>query len=149
MPSTRVIKKYPNRRLYDTHQSKYITLTHVKELVMAGVDFQVLDTNSNEDLTRSILLQIIMEEESRGKPIFSEKTLAHLIRFYGGTVQGVFGQYLEESLSTFSKQQELFTKASNNPMENIGQLTQQNLKMWTEMQNSFFKTGSPDNNTKK
>jgi len=138
MSAPRIIKKYPNRRLYDTQQSRYITLTNVKELVMQGVEFQVLDTNTSEDLTRTILLQIIMEEESHGKPIFSEDALSQLIRFYGGTVQGVFGQYLEESLSAFTKQQHMFTGGGAAPIQNLAEMAEKNMKIWTDMQSSFF-----------
>ena len=146
---TRVIKKYPNRRLYDTDKSCYITLSNVKELVMAGIDFKVIDTNSSEDLTRSILLQIIMEEETLGKPIFSANTLAQLIKFYGGTAQGVFGQYLEESLSAFANQQDLFTSNSQAPMQNISDIAQKNIKMWTDMQQSFFNVNPDDSKDNK
>ena len=145
MESSRIIKKYPNRRLYDTQESRYITLTDVKKLVMSGVEFKVLDTNSSEDLTRTILLQIIMEEESNGQPIFSENSLFHLIRFYGGTVQGVFGQYLEESLSAFTKQQDVFTNNSQAPLQNITDIAQKNIKMWSDMQSSFFTSPSAQN----
>lgn len=138
MLKPRIIKKYPNRRLYDTEQSRYITLVNVKELVMAGIEFQVLDTNTSEDLTRTILLQIIMEEESHGKPIFSENSLGHLIRFYGGTVQGVFGQYLEETLAAFTKQQHLFSSSNPVPIQNITEIAHKNMKMWADMQSSFF-----------
>ncbi len=144
MLEPRIIKKYPNRRLYDTEQSRYVTLTHVKELVMSGIEFQVLDTNTSEDLTRTILLQIIMEEEANGKPIFSENALSHLIRFYGGTVQGIFGAYLEESLSAFTKQQHLFSTPQQTSMQNITQIAQQNMKMWVDMQSAFFQ--APTNN---
>ncbi len=147
MLQPRIIKKYPNRRLYDTETSKYITVTKVKELVMAGLEVQVIDSNTEEDLTRSILLQIIMEEESRGKPMFSENTLAHLIRFYGGAAQGIFGQYLEESLAAFSKQQHLMSKNAQNPLDNITQIAQQNMKLWSDMQSSFFNT-DPDKTKK-
>ena len=142
MESSRIIKKYPNRRLYAPQESRYITLTDVKKLVMSGVEFKVLDTNSSEDLTRTILLQIIMEEESNGQPIFSENSLFHLIRFYGGTVQGVFGQYLEESLSAFTKQQDVFTNNSQAPLQNITDIAQKNIKMWSDMQSSFFTSPS-------
>jgi polyhydroxyalkanoate synthesis repressor PhaR len=144
MSDLRIIKKYPNRRLYDTEQSRYITLTSVKELVMAGTKFKVIDSNSSADLTRSILLQIIMEEESHGKPIFSETSLAHLIRFYGGTAQGVFGQYLEESLTAFSNQQDLFSSTTQAPIQNITELAHKNLKIWSEMQSTFFKPPASD-----
>jgi len=148
MSELRIIKKYPNRRLYDTEQSKYITLTKVKELVIQGCKFKVVDSNSAEDLTRAILLQIIMEEESHGKPIFSENSLAHLIRFYGGNAQNVFGQYLEESLSAFSGQQDVFSSATQVPINNIAEMAQQNLKMWSNMQTAFFKPGPNDDNDK-
>ena len=97
----RVIKKYPNRRLYDTDTSTYITLSDVRELVMAGAFFVVRDAKTGEDLTRSILLQIILEEESGGVPMFSEVALANIIRFYGHAMQGFMGNYLEKNVQTF------------------------------------------------
>lgn len=97
----RVIKKYPNRRLYDTATSSYITLGDVKALVMQGVPFVVRDARTGEDLTRAILLQIILEEETAGVPLFSEKMLANLIRFYGHAMQGFMGSYLERNLQIF------------------------------------------------
>nr|WP_236640073.1 polyhydroxyalkanoate synthesis repressor PhaR [Tepidimonas charontis] len=95
------MKKYPNRRLYDTDSSSYITLSDVKELVMRGESFVVRDAKSGEDLTRAILLQIILEEETAGVPLFSEKMLANLIRFYGHAMQGFMGTYLERNLQIF------------------------------------------------
>ena len=89
MTEERIIKKYPNRRLYDTAESKYITFTDIRDLVMSGVKFKVQDSATKEDLTRQILMQIIIEEESGGRPLFSADMLAQLIRFYGGTMQGV------------------------------------------------------------
>jgi polyhydroxyalkanoate synthesis repressor PhaR len=97
----RVLKKYPNRRLYDTQTSSYITLSDVKRMVMEGEPFEVRDAKSSEDLTRSILLQIILEEETGGMPIFSTQMLAQLIRFYGHAMQGMMGAYLEKNLQTF------------------------------------------------
>ena len=141
MASERIIKKYPNRRLYDTEQSKYITLVDVRELVMNCVRFRVLDTSSNEDITRQILMQIIIEEESGGKPLFSADMLAQLIRFYGGTMQGLFARYLEESFNLFARQQEQASKSLPiNPLEVFNNLTQQNLKMWNSLQKSFLKS---------
>ena len=99
--SPRVIKKYPNRRLYDTQHSSYITLTQVRELVMAHTPFVVRDAKSGEDLTRSILLQIILEEEAGGAPMFTEAVLAHIIRFYGHALQGFMGTYLEKNIQAF------------------------------------------------
>ena len=97
----RVIKKYPNRRLYDTSSSSYITLAQVRELVMAQEAFVVRDAKSGEDLTRSILLQIILEEEAGGAPMFTEAVLAHIIRFYGHALQGFMGTYLEKNIQAF------------------------------------------------
>ena len=93
--AVRLIKKYPNRRLYDTQTSTYITLTDVKQLVLDQEVFKVVDAKSHEDLTRSILLQIILEEESGGVPMFSSTMLAQVIRFYGHAMQSVMGSYLE------------------------------------------------------
>jgi polyhydroxyalkanoate synthesis repressor PhaR len=95
----RLIKKYPNRRLYDTRTSTYITLADVKQLVLDQEEFHVVDAKSNEDLTRSILLQIILEEESGGVPMFSSQMLGHIIRFYGNAMQGMMGTYLEKNRS--------------------------------------------------
>jgi polyhydroxyalkanoate synthesis repressor PhaR len=101
-PAQRIIKKYPNRRLYDTDTSTYITLAEVKQLVMDSEPFVVRDAKSNEDLTRSILLQIILEEEAGGAPMFSEAALANLIRFYGHAAQGFMGTYLEKNVQAFT-----------------------------------------------
>ena len=101
----RVLKKYPNRRLYDTRTSSYITLVDVKKMVLDGQDFVVRDAKTGEDLTRSILLQIILEEESGGVPMFSTSMLAQVIRFYGHTMQGLMGSYLEKNIQTFSELQ--------------------------------------------
>lgn len=97
----RVIKKYPNRRLYDTETSTYITLAEVRQLVMKTATFVVRDAKSNEDLTRSILLQIILEEETGGAPMFTEAVLANIIRFYGNAMQSFMGSYLEKNVQSF------------------------------------------------
>lgn len=97
----RVLKKYPNRRLYDTSVSSYITLADVKRMVLEGTEFEVRDAKTGEDLTRSILLQIILEEETGGVPMFSSSMLAQIIRFYGHAMQGMMGSYLEKNLQTF------------------------------------------------
>ena len=97
----RLIKKYPNRRLYDTRTSTYITLVDVKELVLAHEDFQVIDAKTGDDLTRSILLQIILEEETGGMPLFTEQMLANFIRYYGHSMQGFLGAYLEKNMQVF------------------------------------------------
>lgn len=97
----RLIKKYPNRRLYDTKTSAYITLGDVKDLVLKFENFKVVDAKSSEDLTRSILFQIILEEETGGMPIFSADLLGQMIRFYGSAMQGMLGKYLESNIRTF------------------------------------------------
>lgn len=103
---TRIIKKYPNRRLYDTESSTYITLADVRQLVLDNVKFQVQDAKTSEDITRSILLQIILELEGGGVPMFSSTMLEHIIRFYGNAMQGVMGTYLEKNMQAFVDIQE-------------------------------------------
>ena len=104
----RVLKKYPNRRLYDTRGSAYITLADVKDMVLKVEDFEVRDAKTGEDLTRSILLQIILDEESGGVPMFSAQMLSQMIRFYGHSMQGMMGAYLEKNLQTFVELQKRF-----------------------------------------
>ncbi len=119
----RMIKKYPNRRLYDTATSSYITLADVKQLVLERVSFKVVDAKSNEDLTRSILLQIILDEESAGAPMFSSDMLSQIIRFYGNAMQGMMGSYLEKNIQTFIEiqqrlQDQNLPKFGDSPMLN-------------------------------
>lgn len=121
----RVIKKYPNRRLYDTQTSSYITLTEIKQLVMSSEPFVVRDAKTQEDLTRSILLQIILEEEAGGSPMFSTSVLANIIRFYGHAMQGFMGGYLEKNIQTL---QDVQTKLAD---QSKG-LTPE---MWTQFMN--------------
>ncbi|MBI3524061.1 MAG: polyhydroxyalkanoate synthesis repressor PhaR [Betaproteobacteria bacterium] len=101
----RLIKKYPNRRLYDTRTSTYITLADVKELVLHHEEFQVVDVKSGEDLTRGVLLQIILEAEAGGAPMFSSDLLSQMIRFYGNAMQGMMGKYLEGNIKAFTDMQ--------------------------------------------
>ncbi|MBT9596786.1 MAG: polyhydroxyalkanoate synthesis repressor PhaR [Vitreoscilla sp.] len=101
----RILKKYPNRRLYDTSASTYITLADVKKMVLEGIEFEVRDAKTGDDLTRSILLQIILEEETGGAPMFTATMLAQIIRFYGHAMQGMMGSYLEKNLQTFVEMQ--------------------------------------------
>jgi polyhydroxyalkanoate synthesis repressor PhaR len=111
--SQRLIKKYPNRRLYDTKTSAYITLADVKKLVVENQSFKAVDAKSGEDLTRSILLQIILEEESGGVPMFSSEMLSQIIRFYGGSMQGIMGSYLEKNIQAFKEIQDRMTEQSS------------------------------------
>ena len=108
MGTPRIIKKYPNRRLYDTETSTYITLAEVKDLVLEYKEFQVVDAKTGDDLTRAILLQIILEEESGGVPMFSTDMLANIIRYYGHAMQGLMGSYLERSIFAFHEAQKRF-----------------------------------------
>lgn len=138
MSETRVIKKYPNRRLYDTAISSYITLADVKGLVLDAVDFQVVDAKTRQDITRSILLQIISEEEEGGEPIFSSELLAQLIRAYGGNMQNVLTTYLEKSLELWFDQQRMLqertrTFMDHSPMNVLTQFAERNLSMWQAM----------------
>jgi len=110
--SQRVIKKYPNRRLYDTQTSSYITLSQVKQLVMKSQAFVVRDAKTGDDLTRSILLQIILEEEAAGSPMFTAPVLASVIRFYGHAMQGLMGGYLENNIQTLMDMQGSFSEQS-------------------------------------
>ena len=150
----RLIKKYPNRRLYDTQTSSYITLHQVKDMVVAGVALQVVDAKTNEDLTRSIFLQIILEEESGGVPMFSEAALANIIRFYGHSMQGFMGSYLEKNVQAFldiqqhmseqSKQltPEIWTQMMSQPnpflKSVMGNYTEQSQQMLKQMQDQMF-----------
>lgn len=144
MSEPRIIKKYPNRRLYDTAISSYITLEDVKRLVLNRTEFHVVDARSNEDITRSILLQIISEQEEQGNPIFTTEVLAHIIRFYGDTLQGMMGNYLERSLQTFVDQQHLFREQMQNlmgksPLAMMSELAEHNLAIWKKMNERFSK----------
>lgn len=129
--SQRVLKKYPNRRLYDTRTSSYITLADVKKMVLEGQDFIVRDAKTGDDLTRSILLQIILEEESGGVPMFSSQMLAQIIRFYGHAMQGVMGSYLEKNLQTFTDIQKRLADQS----KGLYDANMMNPEMWTQLLN--------------
>ncbi len=147
MTDIRIIKKYPNRRLYDTERSKYITLDDVKKLVMEGVEFCVKDVKSEEDLTRSILLQIISEQEHNGEPLFSTQALTQLIRFYGKAYQNVIADYLQNSIEIFTKQQSEFQEklqesVTTNPFNVVNDLTDRNMKLWKEVQDNFFRAAN-------
>ena len=144
MSEPRIIKKYPNRRLYDTAISSYITLEDVKQLVLDLAEFRVIDARTNEDITRSILLQIISEQEEQGNPIFTTEVLAHIIRFYGDTLQGMMGSYLEQSLRAFVDQQHLFREQMRNfmgksPLSMMSDLAEHNLSLWQSMTERLYK----------
>lgn len=148
MTTERLIKKYPNRRLYDTEESRYITLAEVKDLVMHTVPFRVVDSQSETDITRAILLQIIMEQESSGHPLFTATMLERFIRFYGDTTQAAFSAFLDQSLDLFIKQQRMFTEQmqgiwSGNPMDFWMKLGQQNMGFWKDMEEAHRNSARP------
>ncbi len=135
-PGVRVLKKYPNRRLYDTQSSSYITLANVKQMVLEGQTFEVRDAKDGGDLTRSILLQIILEEESGGVPMFSTETLSQIIRFYGHTMQGAMGNWFEQNMKAFADMQgRVLGGAAPTPMPNLmGNYFEQSQALFKRMQ---------------
>jgi polyhydroxyalkanoate synthesis repressor PhaR len=146
MSEPRVIKKYPNRRLYDTSASKYITLEDVRRLVLDGAQFVVRDAKTDEDITRSVLLQIIAEQEEAGQPIFTIPILTQIIRFYGDAVQGLASEFLQRSLAAFGEQQRLFRRHLDDVMaqDALGAMTdlaRQNLALWNDVQGTWFGGG--------
>ncbi len=130
--TNRLIKKYPNRRLYDTRTSSYITLTDVKELVLKQEEFRVEDARTGEDLTRSILLQIILEEETGGVPMFTSDVLSQMIRFYGNAMQGMMGKYLENNIRAFADMQ---GKMQDQVRSMYGENSPMNKDLWTQFLN--------------
>jgi polyhydroxyalkanoate synthesis repressor PhaR len=146
MSEPRVLKKYPNRRLYDTATSKYITLEDVRRLVLEGVQFVVRDAKTDEDITRTVLLQVIAEQEEAGQPIFTIPILTQIIRFYGDAVQGLASEFLQRSLVAFGEQQRLFRRQLEDVMAKdalsaMSDLTRQNLAMWQDVGGAWFGPG--------
>lgn len=149
MAPIRIIKKYPNRRLYDTEISSYITLEEVRQLVLSGVAFEVHDAKSGEDLTRSVLLQIIAEHEQHGQPMFSANLLSQIIRFYGDSMQGFVGGYLENSLQIFLDQQHKFRAQLNDllgqtPWSMLNEITERNVDLWKSLQRGFIESNAAE-----
>lgn len=141
--SKRIIKKYANRRLYDAHASKHITLDGIRKLIVDGEEVEVVDDTSGEDITRSILLQIISEQELSGRPILDSSLLATLIRFYGHPMQDYMGPYLQTSVDAFMTQQQQFAQQmqqtfANTPANAMSALASQNLDMWNRFQKTIF-----------
>ncbi|MEZ5440310.1 MAG: polyhydroxyalkanoate synthesis repressor PhaR [Lysobacterales bacterium] len=143
MARVRIIKKYPNRRLYDTEISSYVTLEDIRQLVIDDEPFEVHDAKSGQDISRTVLLQIIAEREEAGEPLLSANVLQQLIRFYGDSLQGFMGQYLERSLQVFQDQQHQFRHQLQSllgqaPWNMMKDLTQRNLEMWKQVQEGFL-----------
>ena len=139
----RVIKKYPNRRLYDTQKSSYITLSQVHDIIRSNEDFKVVDAETGEDITRSILIQIIIDQENSENPIFTTDMLTKFIRFYDDAAQNLFGEFLEQNMQMFSEQQKRFQESVEGMIDNpvtrmVQETTERNLKFWQDMQQGFF-----------
>ncbi|MFC1664275.1 polyhydroxyalkanoate synthesis repressor PhaR [Pseudomonadota bacterium] len=145
MAEPRIVKKYPNRRLYDTEISRYITLGDLRESILKGVKFQVMDANTGDDITRNILLQIITEQESGGTPLFTVDILTQMIRFYGDSARGVFTEFLAKSMELFGQQQAMYQQQVEksvgvNPIDTIAEMAQRNIEIWSGVQESFLKS---------
>ena len=142
MSAIRIIKKYPNRRLYDTEISSYITIEDVRQLIVDGESFEVRDAKTGEDLTRQVLLQIITEHEQDGQPMLSTQLLSQLIRFYGDSLQGFMGNYLERSMQLFLEQQQQFRSQmggmlGQTPLAMLNQLTERNMALRKDFQQNL------------
>ena len=139
--AVRVIKKYPNRRLYDTEISSYITIEDVRQLIVEGEEFEVRDARTGDDLTRCVLLQIIAEHEQDGEPVLSTQLLSQIIRFYGDSLQCYMGNYLERSMQMFLDEQQAFRQQAGGlgptPWAMMNQLTERNLEQWKEFQQNL------------
>jgi polyhydroxyalkanoate synthesis repressor PhaR len=144
MAAERLIKKYPNRRLYDTAESRYITLDEVRQMVLEEVPFKVIDRQSDEDITRNILLQIILEQESDQDPLFSNAHLQDFIRYYSENSRQGFSSFMDQSLNFFHEQQALMQDQMKdlmeaNPVKAWSEATEKNVEMWQAMQKDFIK----------
>jgi polyhydroxyalkanoate synthesis repressor PhaR len=152
MSEERLIKKYANRRLYDASQSRHITIDDIRNMVISGVRVKVVEDKTNEDITRLVLLQVIADQEQFGRPILSTSLLESMIRFYGNSMQSFFSAYLEKSVETFMRQQEVLqaqmARNANNPAAHpLVELTRQNLELWAKMQETMMAAFTPPRDT--
>ena len=142
MAEERLIRKYANRRLYDAQDSRHVTLEDLRKLIAAGQRIKVIDDKSGEDITRSILLQIIASQEQFGTPVLSLQLLEAIIRFYGNPIQQMLTSYLEQSIGGLLRQQSLLqaemAKALETPMAPVAEMARQNMEMWAKMQASML-----------
>jgi len=152
----RLIKKYRNRRLYDTGISSYITLNEVRELVLRDEPFEVVDAKTGQDITRNILLQIIIDQEEGGEPILSTETLRRIVRFYGDDLQAMMSRYLDRSLTLFIERQERFREQmqrtlTTDPVDLIRRTADANIAVWSEMQQRILSAlgATPQNGGKR
>lgn len=140
---TRIINKYPNRRLYDTEESRYIKLSEIRALIEDGEQIKVVDSKTKEDITRSILLQIIMEQESNNEPLFSTSNLEDFIRYYSENSREAFGMFMGSNLSFFQEQQEQMQRQMKelmefSPLEFWREATSRNVDLWRKMQENLL-----------
>src|SRR5246127_3289745 len=146
MSELRTIKKYPNRRLYDTVESRYITLADIRRLVIDRIDFVVMDKKTQEDITRSILLQVIAEQEHGGEPLMSRDFLSQIIRSYGGEMQGLLGSFLEQSLKLLitghppDARNRINSVGDLESAEAVNHLAQRNYQRWRSVQDEIYRT---------
>jgi polyhydroxyalkanoate synthesis repressor PhaR len=147
MAEERLIRKYANRRLYDAHDSRHVTLDDLRKLIASGQRIKVVEDKGGEDITRSILLQIIASQEQFGTPVLSTQLLEAIIRFYGNPIQQMLTTYLEQSIGALLRQQSVLqaemAKALETPMAPIAEMARQNMEMWAKMQASMLSTFSP------
>ncbi len=148
MPQVRIIKKYPNRRLYDTEISSYITLEDVRQLILDREAFTIRDARSGNDLTRGVLMQIIAEHEEHGQPIFTSELLTQVIRFRGDSLQGALGSFLERSLQFFLDQQQtvrsqIGSLVGQAPWALLNQLAERNMELWRTFQQGLGGSSAP------
>lgn len=146
----RAFKKYPNRRLYDIEESKYVTVEDIRKLVLKGEVIRVLDSKTEKDLTRSVLLQIITEQESEGhEPILTNRVLEQLIRFYGAPMQNVVSKYIEQSIKTFLEHEQNYRQRMQDfspadPMGLMRKALEQNMEFWNRLTNTSIDNNSRD-----
>jgi polyhydroxyalkanoate synthesis repressor PhaR len=142
MSNERLIKKYANRRLYDSTESRHVTLEDIRKMIVSGAKVKVVDDKSGEDLTRAVLLQVIAEQDQYGTPVLSTELLEAIIRFYGNPVQEMLTKYMEQSVGTLVRQQETMraemSKALAGPMAPLAEFARQNMDQWSKIQASMM-----------
>ena len=145
MAEPRIIRKYANRRLYDTESSRHINHEDVRKIIAGGADVRIVDDASGADITRDILLQLVAEQERGGRPVLSDQMLTQIIRFYEHPMQGMFGAYLQQSFEAFLQQQQglqeqMQDMLQGGPFAALQEMAAQNMDAWLAMQKAF--TGS-------
>jgi len=142
MPTERVIKKYANRRLYDATGSRHVTLEDIRKMIVGGEKVKIVDDKSGDDLTRAVLLQVISEQEQFGTPVLSTELLEAIIRFYGNPVQEMLTRYMEQSVGTLLRQQQVMraemAKALEGPMAPMAEFARSNMEQWTKLQSTMM-----------